>query len=111
MVTEKLNHGFDTLLQAIKAMEATGYRTGFYMKAYGLEDPKTKKTYAVEDIKNIEYMRIDAPLSDPDEESVLYLIETTDENKGWISDSFGIYSDSNLINLISEVEKYNVSNQ
>ena len=107
MIKDKLNHRFDTLLEAIKAVEVEGYVTAFFMKMHGLEDPNTKKIYAAQDIVNVEYIRIEAPFSDPDEEIILYLIIAKDKVKGWISDSYGIYSDSKLTNLFSKIEKLN----
>lgn len=108
MITERLNDGYDTLLRAIKIVEAEGYKTEFFIKKDGFEDPKTKTIYKPDAIENIEYMRIQAPLSDPDEESILYLIVTKNQNKGWISDSYGVYSDSNLKNLLNKVEQLNI---
>lgn len=103
MKTEKVNHGFENLLEAIDHAKLRGYSVEFLAYPEGLFNPKNEKIYLPKNISKVEIVRIYAPLSEPDEESILYLLEMNDLSKGWISDTYGIYSDTNLSKLIKEV--------
>lgn len=43
--------------------------------------------------------------SDPEDNSVLYLITTSDKRKGTLTDAYGMYADENISKLIAKVEE------
>ncbi len=105
MITVTHNRTFDNLLDAINQVKKEGFTTEFVSNETGFLNPENNETYLPKDICALEIIRMDAPLSSPDEESILYLLKTNDGKKGWISDSYSIYADTNLaehINCIKE---------
>ncbi|HTF16583.1 MAG TPA: hypothetical protein VK658_00850 [Chryseolinea sp.] len=59
--------------------------------------------YSPGDVKISNFYRFEGD-SDPDENSILYLIETNDGKKGTLVDAYGAYSDAKLANFIRAVE-------
>jgi hypothetical protein len=45
-------------------------------------------------------------VSDPDDMSVVYAIETSDGTRGTLTDAFGVYSDPEVSEFIDKVERY-----
>lgn len=104
MVTENYNHGFDNLLQAINQVKKEGYSIEFVSTENGFRNPENEKTYLPKNIISVEVIRLDSPLSEPDEDSIMYLLKTDDEQQGWISDSYSISADTNLTNHINLIK-------
>lgn len=105
MKEESRIHDFDTLLEAIKSVKAEGFSVEFVCKPHGFLDPESENIYVPESICKMEFIRIQSPLSEPDEESILYLLETLDGKKGWISDSFGYESNTQLTEHINKIKE------
>jgi|GEM_PF-2829710 len=106
MITEKHNHRFDSLLQAIEEISKEGFSIEFVSNEKGLFNPNNNKSYLPEDIASIEIVRLYSPFSSPDEDSILYLLETRDSQKGWISDSYSIYADIFLTEHINSIRAH-----
>lgn len=104
MITENHIHGFDSLLHATQQVNKEGFTIEFVSNENGFFNPKSDKTYLPKNISAIEIIRLDAPFSEPDENSILYLLETVDGHKGWISDSYSIYADTNLAKHINGIK-------
>ncbi|HHB79555.1 MAG TPA: phosphoribosylpyrophosphate synthetase [Saprospiraceae bacterium] len=103
MYTQKLNHGYDTLLDAINASRKKGYTEEFIVNDRGFESSQGR-TYLPEGVKHLTVYRIEGSSADPDNESILYLLEMVDGVKGWISDAYGVYADENLAEKINRVK-------
>lgn len=106
MIIERPNHGFTTLLEAINVVETEGYTVPFTIIHNKLTGVSGKVEYPKEQITSISYLRIAAPLSDPDEESILYLISLKNGMRGWISDSYSMYADTALSDFLKDYEKH-----
>ena len=85
MIKERLNHGLDSLINAIEVVETEGYTTQFVCTEKGFLAPENGQTYLPECTCEMEYFFIDTPYSEPDAQSVIYLLETVDGKKGWIT--------------------------
>ena len=105
MISERLNHGYFTLLEAINEAKGEDYTIEFITNEKGFFDPKNGNTYLPESICATEILRIDAPMSEPDEQCILYLLTTIDGGKGWISDAYGIYANKLLENHLSRMKE------
>ena len=105
MITERLNDGFDTLLEAIQGVKQKGFTIEFICTENGFYDAESDKTYLPESVCKMEFIRIYSPLSEPDEESIIYLLEIMDGKKGWISDSFGYNSNQKLTEHINRIKE------
>lgn len=106
MITKKYNHRFDTLLQAIQQIKKEGYTIEFVSNESGFVNPENNKTYLPKNIWTVEIIRLNGPFSDPDEDSILYLLKADNGQKGWISDSYSIYADTNLMDHINSIRAY-----
>jgi hypothetical protein len=95
-----------TLADCLDKAHAEGYREQFMGTDNGLKSTMTNREYNADEIKVVDYHRFEGA-SDPDDSSVLYVIETNDGHKGTLTDAYGMYADPNVARLISEVEKIN----
>lgn len=105
MTSERFNHGFSTLLEAIQNIRKEGFVIEFSVNEKGFYAPETGNTYLPESISSVEIIRIDAPFSEPDEQSILYLLTTVDQEKGWISDAYGLYANDYLAKHLGRIKE------
>jgi len=105
MMSERLNHGYFTLLDAINGVKREGFTIEFSVNKKGFYDPENGHTYMPESIRSTEVFRIDAPMSEPDEQSILYLLTTINGERGWISDAYGLHANELLPNHLSRMKE------
>src|SRR5688572_4018732 len=86
-------HTYDTLNQALTDLNARGYKEDFNLKPFCLECPTLNLQLKPEDFEIKEVYRFEG-MSNPDDSSVLYGIESNDGIKGVLVDAYGVYSDS-----------------
>ena len=84
-------------------LEKHGYNEQFRVQHKKLESVTTGKTYACEDVKAVNFYRFEG-ISDPDDMSILYAIETCDGAKGTLTDAYGRYSDEETGEFMKQVE-------
>jgi hypothetical protein len=60
-------------------------------------------SYLPEEIQVVNFYRFEGE-SDPDDNAILYIIETVDGTKGTLVDSYGTYNDSRISNFMKNVE-------
>jgi hypothetical protein len=93
-----------TLSQCSNKLVTDGYSEFFKVDEKGkLYSPTKDKTYPPEKVHIVNFFRFEGA-SDPDENSILYAIETSDGLKGTISDAYGTYADPNVSKFIQKVE-------
>jgi hypothetical protein len=105
-VIKNANEAQPNLTEMTKCMDKAdrqGYVEQFRATEEGLELLSTGKMYTPCEIKVANYFR-DEGISDPDDMMIVYLIETTDGQKGTLTDAYGTYSDPNVARIITEVE-------
>lgn len=95
-----------TLLEDITEAKNSGYSEEFMFRNDNLIGRKNKKSYKKNDCSLIEYC-IHEALSDPSEQSILFLIGCSDGTKGCLSSAYGIYADSKLIEFCLSIRKKN----
>jgi len=96
-----------TMAEAINSAVKDGFTEDFKFENGALTTTGTDDgRYSPEDIKICNFYRFEG-YSDPDENSILYLIETKDGKKGTLIDAYGAYSDAKLANFIRAVEEIN----
>jgi len=64
------------------------------------------KVYAPGDVKVIDFFRFEGQ-SDPADNAILYVIETSDGVKGTLIDAYGTYADEHINKFMAEVEEIN----
>jgi len=98
-----------TLLEDIREAKNSGYSEEFMFRNDKLIGRNNNISYKKDDCTLIEYC-IHEGLSDPSEQSILFLIECTDGTKGCLSSAYGIYADSQLIEFCLSIRK-KINNQ
>ena len=90
--------------KSLNQLEAEGYTDQFRVEnklLQSLTDPKKK--YKSKDIKVANFYRYEG-ISDPDDMSIIYAIETCDGRKGTLVDAYGRYSDEQTSAFMKDVE-------
>lgn len=84
-------------------MVLQGYDDDFKITDEGLKSLKTEKVYQPDQINVINYFRFEGQ-SDPNDNTILYVIETSDGVKGTVVDAYGAYADRKLAEFMNNVE-------
>ena len=90
--------------KCLKFLEDKGYKDQFRVEKKSLVSLKeSKKKYKPKDVKAVNFYRFEG-ISDPDDMSILYAIETCDGTKGTLIDAYGHYSDEATGVFMQEVD-------
>lgn len=84
-------------------MVLNGYDDDFKISDSGLKSLKTEKIYQPDQINIINFFRFEGQ-SDPNDNTIMYVIETTDGLKGTLIDAYGPYADRKLSEFMNNVE-------
>jgi len=93
-----------TLLEDITKAKRSGFTEEFMFRNSNLIGRKNNISYDSNECLLIEYC-IHEGLSDPSDQSILFLIECLDGIKGCLSSAYGIYADSELIEFCLSLRK------
>ncbi len=102
---KKQNTGMATLSECIKTSLDRGYTENFRMIDKGLATEDEKSVYTPEEIRITNFYRFEGN-SNPDDNSILYLIETDDRKRGTLVDAYGVYADTLISNFVRRVEDF-----
>jgi len=92
-----------TLSEAINHAVSEGFTEDFELSSGVLTTTDHKGRYTPNDITIANFYRFEG-YTDPQDNSILYLIETSDGKKGTLVDAYGAYSDAKLSAFIKTVE-------
>ncbi len=92
-----------SLVTCLNRVVKGGYTEDFKITQEGIEALQQHKIYQLEEINIINFFRFEGP-SDPDDNAILYVIETKDGIKGTLTDAYGIYMDADVSEFIQHVE-------
>lgn len=84
-------------------LENQGYTEQFRVEKGKLCGINNKKQYKPADVKAVNFYRFEG-ISDPDDMSILYAIETSDGTKGTLTDAYGNYSDEETGEFMKQVD-------
>ena len=95
-----------TLLTCMNKAKEDGYKESFSVTEQGLTktDEEGSRFYTPEETTIDNFYRFEGE-SDPDENSILYLIHTTDGEKGTLLNTYGMYADPLISPFIEKVEE------
>jgi hypothetical protein len=99
---DRVSHMTD-LDKCLNKLEADGYLDQFRVEKGKLNDLSNSKKYKPKDVKAVNFYRFEG-VSDPDDMSILYAIETSDGRKGTLVDAYGLYSDDDTAEFLNQVE-------
>jgi len=91
------------LEKLVNKLEAQGFTDQYKVKKGKLHDLTNKKKYKPADVKAVNFYRFEG-VSDPDDMSILYAIETCDGRKGMLIDAYGLYSDDDTGAFLQKIE-------
>ena len=97
--TEKMTTLSEETNKAVKK----GYVENFSFASTGLTIGDHKKSYTPEEVKIANFYRFEG-YSDPQDNAILYLIETSDGKKGTLVDAYGVDADAKLSTFLHAVE-------
>lgn len=92
-----------SLALLLNKMVLEGYEDDFKIADKGLRSLKTEKVYQPEQINVVNFFRFEGQ-SDPNDNTIMYVIETTDGLKGTLVDAYGPYADRKLGEFMNQVE-------
>lgn len=93
-----------TLLHCIRRAKADGYVTDFEVTEAGLHLKNDSHYFQPEDMAINDFYRFEEA-SDPSENSIIYLVEAKDGQKGILINAYGPYADPVLASFIEQVEE------
>lgn len=91
------------LEKCLDKLESEGYTDQYKVQNGKLTDLTNKKNYKAKDVKAVNFHRFEG-LSNPDDTSILYAIETSDGRKGTLIDAYGFYSDDETGAFMNQIE-------
>lgn len=77
--------------QALEGLKKAGYERDFNLLEQAIECSKSKETFEPSEFTIVQTYRFEG-FSNPDDNVVLYAIETEDGSKGTLLDAYGTYS-------------------
>ena len=87
-------------------MVLDGYDDDFKVTEEGLKSLKTEKVYKPDEINIVNFFRFEGQ-SDPGDNSIMYVIESTDGAKGTVVDAYAPYSDTKITEFMDQVNSIN----
>ncbi len=101
-----MDNAYTSLSVAIKLLQEEGYTEDFNLVADGIESKHLKKQWKAGELDVIKYYRFEG-MSSTGDNSILYVVETTDGKKGLLVDAYGVYAGQISQEMI---DKLNVNN-
>jgi hypothetical protein len=89
--------------RCVERLGEKGYTDQYRVEKGKLISTKTKKKYKAGDVTAANFFRFEG-ISDPDDMSIFYAIETEDGNRGTLIDAYGLYADDETGEFMKEVE-------
>ncbi|HWJ90072.1 MAG TPA: hypothetical protein VNR87_03125 [Flavisolibacter sp.] len=91
------------LEKCMNKLEAQGYTDQYRVEKGKLVDVTNNKKYKAKDVKAVNFFRFEG-ITNPEDMSILYAIETSDGRKGTLVDAYGMYSDDDTGAFMQDVE-------
>lgn len=92
-----------SMADLINKVVKEGYTHNFKAVEGGLLCHETDETFQPEEVKIVNFFRFEG-MSDPEDSSILYVIETDNGVKGTLVDAYGAYSDPDVNDFVKAVE-------
>ena len=86
---------YETMTEALEGLKQRGFTANFEFLNNTFRAVDGGKTFSPDELTIVEHHRFEG-VSDPDDLSVLYAIETNDGTRGTIADAFGPYANPDL---------------
>ena len=83
-----MKKGYTSLSIAIKDLQENGYTEDFNLVEEGIESKSLKKKWDAGNLDVVKFYRFEG-MTNPGDNTILYVIKTTDGKKGLLVDSYG----------------------
>ena len=104
MEKQPMQDDMSTLLSCMKKAKEDGYSINFNVTEEGMSHTENNvHVYSPSDVSIDNFYRFEGE-SDPDDNSILYLIQTADGEKGILVNAYGLYADPLVAAFIEQVE-------
>ena len=94
----------NTLTSCVNKVVKEGYTDSFKVTREGLTSCTRDKHYSPEQVNVVNFFRFEGE-SDPADNTILYVIETQDGQKGTLIDAYGPYADAAVNKFMGDVEE------
>lgn len=94
----------ETLVSVQRKLEEEGFETQFKATEQGLLSLSTERTFQPEEVKIESFYRFEGE-SDPEDNSIIYAIETDSGEKGTLADGYSNSSDALVSDFIKQVKE------
>lgn len=95
-----------TMTACVNKVVLDGYTDSFKVTKQGLYSTAKDQLFKPEEVKVINFYRFEGE-SDPGDNSIMYVIETSNGLKGTLVDAYGPYADELVNKFMKEVEDMN----
>ena len=92
-----------TLSSCLSMLDGRGYKVQFQAKEGKLKSLSSENLYTPEEVKIVNFYRFEGE-SNPDDNSILYAIETGSGEQGTLIDSYGPANDPSITDFIKSVD-------
>lgn len=93
---------YATLVDALNDLRARGYTHDFNLRETCLECSQVRRTLQPEEFRIVEVYRFEG-MSNPDDNTVLYAIESEDGLKGVLVNAYGVYADPLSSDMVAKL--------
>lgn len=94
---------YTNMVEAIEELKKRGFTKNFEFLDHTFRDVGSGRTFKADELTIVEHYRFEG-VSDPDDMSVVYAIESHDGLKGVVADAFGLYANPNLGAFLDKVK-------
>jgi hypothetical protein len=98
-----------SLQQCMEKLEGEGYTDQYKVEKDRLINLTLQKKYKAKEVQAVNFYRFEG-ISNPDDMSILYAIETSDGRKGTLIDAYGLYADEATGKFMQSVEIHKQTN-
>lgn len=96
-------YDYQTLSEATNGLRQRGYTLDFNLKENCIHCKAEDIELSPQDFEVVEVYRFEG-MSNPDDNSIVYAIESTDGLKGQLVNAYGVYADSASDEIIAKLE-------
>ncbi len=97
-------YAYDTLSQALADLQQRGYTEDFNLLEDGVECKAQQSTFTPECFNVVEVYRFEG-MTDPDDNAVLYAIETDTGLRGTLVDAYGTYAEALSPEMLAKLKR------
>ena len=97
--------GYKTMAEAVEDLRKRGFAANFEFLDKTFRAVNSGKTFQPDELTIVEHHRFEG-VSDPDDMSVLYVIQAKDGTRGTIADAFGPQANPDLGSFLKRVKMH-----